>query len=136
MLVREDLRDGTAGRMADDVGALDLQRIHQADHIGRHAVDRKAAARRVALPDAAMIMGYDVELARESRDLLLPKRGKTAQSSDKQHGEPDPLPLVIERALASDDSRHRPANPTRMGVGITAIGVCQTATLQATPAAL
>src|SRR5690349_11909582 len=82
-----------------------------------------------------MIVGYDVELSRESRDLLLPKRGKTAESGDEEHGEPDPLPLVIERALASDDSRHRPANPTRMAVGITAIGVCQTATLQATPAA-
>ena len=73
MLDREDLGNGPAGRMADDMGPLDLERIHQSDHIGRHAIDCEAAARRVALPDPAMVMGYDVELAREGRRLVLPE---------------------------------------------------------------
>src|SRR5437763_888698 len=136
VLDRENLRNGAARRMTDDMGALYLQRIHQPDDVGSHAVDREAAERRIALPDPAVIVRYDVEFSRESRDLLVPKGGKTAQPGDEQHGESHPLPLVIKRALAGNDSRHRPANPTRMGVGITAIGGCQTATLQATPAAL
>src|SRR5438067_13171512 len=119
--------------MTDDMGALYLQRIHQPDDVGSHAVDREAAARRIALPDPAVIVRYDVEFSRESRDLLVPTGGKTAQPGDEQHGESHPLPLVVKRALAGNDSRHRPSNLTRMGVGLPAIGGRQPARLQPTP---
>jgi hypothetical protein len=92
--------------MADDVGPLDLERIHQPHHIGRHAVDREAAARHIALPDAAVIVGDDIEFPGEGGDLVLPERGKPAQPRDEQDGKPDTLPLVIERAVADHDSRH------------------------------
>ena len=121
--------------MTDDMGALDIERVHQPEHIGRHAVDGKAAARQIALSDAAMIVGDDVEILGESRDLVLPKRGKPGQSRHEHDGKPDTLPLIIERAIADNDSRHRPASQSGSGVGITAVGSCQTARMQRTHAA-
>ncbi len=110
VLDRQDLGDRAAGRMADDMGALDFEGVHQPNHIGRHAVDGKAAARQIALPDAAMVVGDDVEILGEGSDLILPERGKPGQSRHEHDGKPDTLPLVIERAVANNDSRHRPAS--------------------------
>ncbi len=76
MLDRENLRDRPAGRMPDDMRPLDLQRVHQPDHVGRHAVDGKPAARQVALADPAMIVGDDVEILGEGDRLIVPERGK------------------------------------------------------------
>jgi hypothetical protein len=121
--------------MTDDMGALDLERVHQPEHIGRHAVDGKAAARQIALSDAAMVMGDDVEILGEGGNLILPERGKPGQSRHEEDGKPDTLPLIIERAIADNDSRHRPASQNGTGVGIIAIGGCQTATMQRTHAA-
>ena len=107
MLDRENLRDRPAGRMPDDVGPLDLQRIHQPDDVGRHAVDGKPAARQVALADPAMVVGDDVEIFGESGDLIVPERGEPGQPRHEEDGEPDTLPLIIERAVADYDPRHR-----------------------------
>ena len=121
VLDREDLRDRAAGRMADDMRPLDLQRIHQPDHVGRHAVDGKAAARQVALADPAMVVGDDVEGLGEGGDLVVPERGKPAQPRHEHDGEPDTLALVIERAVADYDPRHRSATGKNPQAGITSI---------------
>ena len=68
-----------------------------------------------------MVMRDDVKFPGKGGDLVLPEGGKTAQPRDEQDGEPDTLPLVIERAIADYDSRHRPANQSGRGVGITVI---------------
>src|ERR1051325_3770842 len=112
--------------MTDDMGALDLERVHQPDCIGRHAIDGETAAGGIALPDPAMIVGNDVELAAESRGLILPIGGKPAQPRDEHHGEADPLPLVIQLAVADQDPRHRYAMQSGECVGITARVACQT----------
>ena len=59
--------------MADHVRAADLERVQQGDRVDRHALDRVAHSRRIALPDAAMIEGDHFEPLGEGRDLLLPK---------------------------------------------------------------
>jgi hypothetical protein len=92
--------------VADDVGALDFQRVHQRDHVGGHAVDGVAAAARVALPDAAMVVGDDVELAGERRHLVAPKRRGAAEPGDEQDRKSAALALVIQRAVADRDTCH------------------------------
>src|SRR5207249_3038619 len=106
LLDRENLGDRPAGRMPDDMGAFDLQRIHQPDDVGRHAVNGKPAARQVALPDPAMVVSDDVEMLGEGDGLILPERSKPRQPRHEHDGEPDTLPLIIERAVADYDPRH------------------------------
>jgi hypothetical protein len=68
-----------------------------------------------------MVMRDDVEFPGKGGNLVLPERGKPAQPRDEQDRKPDTLPLVIERAIADYDSRHRPANQSGSSVGITVI---------------
>src|SRR5438309_6828238 len=100
MVDRQDLGDRSAGRMSDDMGTLDPQRIHQADNVGRHPLDGIPDPRLIALPDAAMIERHDLEPLRKSRYLVLPKGCKPAESRDEQDREAHAVPLVIERAVA------------------------------------
>lgn len=84
MFDREHLCDRATGRVSDEMGALDAERIHQADHIRRHTLDGVADAALIALPDAAMIEGHDLEPLGESGDLVLPKRCEPAKPGDEQ----------------------------------------------------
>ena len=88
------------------MGAFDLKGIHQPHDIGRHAVDGEPAARDIALADAAMVVGDDIEFPGEGGDLVLPERGKPAQPRNEQDGKSDTLPLIIKRAVADYDSGH------------------------------
>ena len=73
MLDRQNLGDCAAGGVADDMGTLDAQRVEQTDDIGRHPFDRVPDARLIALPDPAVVEGYDFVSLAECRDLVLPK---------------------------------------------------------------
>jgi hypothetical protein len=64
--------------MAHEVRALDLEPVHQRDDVAGHAVDRVAAANRIAFADAATVMGDDFVALGERRDLLVPERGQPA----------------------------------------------------------
>src|SRR5204863_8710636 len=114
VLDRQGLGDRAARRVADDMGAFDLEGIHQPHDIGRNAVDGEPAARYIALAYAAMVVGDDIEFPGEGGILGLPERGKPAQPRNEQDGKSDTLPLIIESAVADYDSRHRPANQTGM----------------------
>jgi hypothetical protein len=54
--------------------ALDVEPVHQPDYVGRHPVDRVSNPTLVALPDAAMIEGDDLEPFGE-RSYLIPPKG-------------------------------------------------------------
>ncbi len=100
VLDRQHLRDGAAGRMADHMSPADFERIQQPDGIDRHPLDGVAHSRRIALPDAAVIEGDDLEPLAEGGHLFRPERRKPAESRNEQDGEAHALALVIERALS------------------------------------
>src|ERR1700730_17933656 len=100
MLDREDLRNGAAGRMSNDMATLDLEPVQQSDHVGRHPLDRVADPALVALTDAAMVEGDDLEPLTEGCDLVLPERCETTKSRYEHDGKAHAVPLVIERAVA------------------------------------
>ena len=66
--------------MADPVGALDTELVHQADGIGRHLVDRIVDLRIGALPATAVIVDDGAVAVRKGRDLLKPDRPAAAEA--------------------------------------------------------
>src|SRR6266849_2142991 len=99
MLDRKDLRDGAARRMSNDMATLDLESVQQSDHVGRHSFDRVADPPLVALPDAAMVEGDDLEPLAEGCDLVLPERSETAKRGYEHDGKAHAVPLIVDRAV-------------------------------------
>src|SRR6266851_440011 len=91
--------------------ALQPERIHQADDISGHPVNRVRDTRMIALPNAAVIMHDYLEAFGENRDLIAPKRAITAETGDEEDRESNPMSLVIKLTIADRDARHGNAGP-------------------------
>src|SRR5579883_2761023 len=101
MFDTENLSDGAAGRMADNVCARNAECIEQADHVGRQAIDGVGDAAMVALADAAMVERHDVKRLREDRNLLTPVIGVTAEPGDEHHRIAATGALIMQTAVAN-----------------------------------
>ena len=86
--------------MADDMSASDLERVEERHRVHCHPLDGVAHPCRIALPDAAVIKGHDLEPLGEGSDLILPEGRKPAEPRYEQDGEAHALALIIERALS------------------------------------
>jgi hypothetical protein len=76
--------------MTDDMRPLDLERIHQRDHVVGHAVHGEPDPARVALADAPVIMSDHIELFRERRHWSCQNEAKPARPEMNRTGKPTP----------------------------------------------
>jgi hypothetical protein len=83
LLDRQRLTDRTAGRQADDMSALDAERIHEACKLSGHLIDREHALALVALPRTALGRTNYPVFRREGGDLRLPVARDAVESADK-----------------------------------------------------
>ena len=102
----ENLRNRATSRVADDVRSFQLQRVHQFDDIGGHAIDGVGDARMIALPDPAVIMHDHLEAFSEDGNLLAPKGAIATQTGEKEDGKPRSMPLVVKLTIADRNARH------------------------------
>jgi hypothetical protein len=56
MVLGDHLADGAARRVADVVGGVDLEDIHQPQHVLRHLLDGVRDAREGGLPGASVVV--------------------------------------------------------------------------------
>jgi hypothetical protein len=87
--------------MSNDMPALDVEPVHQPNYVSRHPVDRVSNPTLVALPDAAMIEGDDLEPFGERSYLIPPKGSEAAEPRYEHDGEADAVSLTIERAVTN-----------------------------------
>src|SRR5271169_4663425 len=107
MLDRERLGNCAAGRVAQHMGAFDLEPVHQRDRIAGHPVDSIATANGIALADPTTIVRDDLVTPGKRGDLLVPKRRQTAQPRYHHYRKAGTVPLVMKRAIADGDTGHR-----------------------------
>ena len=83
MRERELLRDRAAHRRADDVRALDAERVHQRRGVLGEVLDAVLARRRLRLPDAAVVERRDAPAVAQARDLIDPARALVGEAGDE-----------------------------------------------------
>src|SRR5438132_11855576 len=115
--------------MAEETGALDLQRVHEPQHVLRHLLDRIFHHRLVALPAAAVVVHDHPEVLRELRHLLEEARANAAQARHQQQRLARAVLFVMQRAITDRDFWHwsYPKNDLRataVSPGFSIWGLC------------
>ena len=109
VLDRQGLGNRAAGRMADETGPLNLQRVHESERVGCQHVHRIRALEAGALPGAAMVVRDDREGTGKRLDLRLPVRADAAEARHQHDGRSFPVTLIGDLNVAHLCSLHDPA---------------------------
>ncbi len=80
-----DLPDCTAGRMADQMRAVDTERVHDAEGVGGHALDAVLHLLMGTRAGTAVIVDDHLEMRAQWADLRLPIAASTAKAISAHH---------------------------------------------------
>src|SRR5215475_12275974 len=103
MLGGDDLADGAAGRMANEMRAVDTERVDESDRVVGHLLDRIPDPRVRAAPRAAVIVHDRPKAARELRHLRDEKRARAGQAGHEHEREALALLLVVDLGVTDRD---------------------------------
>jgi hypothetical protein len=101
------LTDGSARGMTDEVGAVDVERVHELQQIACHVTYVGDERARTRTADPAMIMQDYAEMLGKLRDLLHPEPTAAAEAGDQQQRLP--LSVLLDIQLGMPDG-HAPAH--------------------------
>ena len=95
---RDRLDDGSASRMADEVGGRDPLLVHNGQHVVSNGADAVGAGRPIAAASAAVIHDDEIEPVLQGHDDAAPELSVAAESRDQNNWRSGPGPLVVEGA--------------------------------------
>ena len=109
---RDRLHDGSASRMADEMGGRDPLLVHNGQHVVSDAADAVGAGRPIAAARAAVIHDDEIEPVLQGCNDAAPESPVAAESRDQNDRRSGPGPLVVEGAAVCRLQR-RHARPLR-----------------------
>lgn len=106
MLDAKDLPNRAAGRMADEVRAVDAEGIHDFQRISGHALDAVFHLLVRAGTCATMVVDDYREMLAQRADLRLPIAAGPAKAGDEQDWRPVTMGFVVNVGVINSDGWH------------------------------
>jgi len=110
---RHCLADRAAGGMADDMRSIDIEMIHEGEHVIGHLIDGVSDRRSGALARAAVVVNDDAIRCRKCCNIRQPVIAETAETGDQQQRGACAVRLVIDVTVDYRRDRHgHPPDPS------------------------